>query len=139
MERLDFKLRKMEIGILLIAILLGVVGQVFFKLGVERAGGAGIELNSVINIIRLMLTPTVIIGLSFYGLSTILYLYSLDKIPQSIAFPSLSLGYVVILMYNSIYFDEKITFSKVFGILAIIGGVSMLFGLHNSIIALVRK
>lgn len=110
--------------ILFIGILLGVIGQYFFKAGISSTN---VEMNSLTNIVRVFLTPKIIIGLAAYGLSTLFYLTSLKSIPQSIAFPALSVGYIIVVLMAWRFFGESLTITKVAGVLVIMFGVGLLF------------
>lgn len=106
------------------AIILGIVGQLFFKAGVTKAG---LEMNSVMNIVKTMLTPQVIVGIAFYGTSTVFYLMTLSKMNLSVAYPALSLSYIIIMILSAIFFGESINIFKLMGTFLIVGGVSLLF------------
>jgi multidrug transporter EmrE-like cation transporter len=66
------------------------------------------------------------VGLSFYGVSVILWLGALSKVPVSIAYPMLSIGYVVNAVAAVFLFSEALTTVKFAGILLIIAGVVVL-------------
>ena len=66
------------------------------------------------------------IGLSFYGVSVVLWLGALSRVPVSVAYPMLSAGYVVNAAAAAFLFGEALTMPKVLGILLIVGGVIVL-------------
>jgi multidrug transporter EmrE-like cation transporter len=66
------------------------------------------------------------IGLSFYGVSVILWLGALSRVPVSVAYPMLSAGYVVNAIAAAFLFGEALSVPKVMGILLIIVGVIVL-------------
>jgi multidrug transporter EmrE-like cation transporter len=66
------------------------------------------------------------IGLSFYGVSVILWLGALSRVPVSIAYPMLSAGYVVNAVAAAFLFGEALSISKAMGIVLIIAGVIVL-------------
>jgi multidrug transporter EmrE-like cation transporter len=63
------------------------------------------------------------VGLSCYGVSLILWLGALSRVPVSVAYPMLSIGYVVNAAAAAYLFGEALTTSKVAGILLIVVGV----------------
>jgi multidrug transporter EmrE-like cation transporter len=66
------------------------------------------------------------IGLSVYGVSVVLWLGALSRVPVSVAYPMLSAGYVVNAIAAAFLFGEALSVPKVFGILLIIAGVVVL-------------
>ena len=66
------------------------------------------------------------IGLCCYGVSVILWLGALSRVPVSIAYPMLSIGYVVNAGAALFLFSEALTTGKVVGILLIVAGVIVL-------------
>jgi len=103
-------------GALLTAILLGVLGQILLKTGVERTAG----------IIAQFLDPFTILGLATYGIAALLYIISLKRIPLSIAFPSAALSYVVVAVIAHLLWHEPLGWPQFAGIALIGGGLVML-------------
>jgi multidrug transporter EmrE-like cation transporter len=66
------------------------------------------------------------IGLTFYGVSVILWLGALSRVPVSIAYPMLSIGYVINAVAALFLFGEALTSGKVIGILLVVAGVIVL-------------
>jgi multidrug transporter EmrE-like cation transporter len=66
------------------------------------------------------------LGLACYGISVILWLGALSRAPVSIAYPMLSVGYIVNAAAAAFLFSEALTTPKVIGILLIVGGVVVL-------------
>ena len=66
------------------------------------------------------------IGLSCYGVSVILWLGALSRVPVSIAYPMLSVGYVVNAIAAAYLFSEALTAGKLIGIMLVIAGVIVL-------------
>ena len=66
------------------------------------------------------------VGLSCYGISVILWLGALSRVPVSVAYPMLSIGYVVNAFAASMLFGEALSVAKLAGIALICAGVFML-------------
>jgi len=66
------------------------------------------------------------VGLACYGVSVVLWLGALSRAPVSIAYPMLSVGYIVNAAAAVFLFGEALTTPKVVGILLIVGGVIVL-------------
>ncbi|HTE36808.1 MAG TPA: EamA family transporter, partial [Reyranella sp.] len=65
-------------------------------------------------------------GLGLYGAATACYMVAIRRIPLSVAFPSISLSYIVVLGFGAIVFGEPITIVKIGAIILIGAGVWML-------------
>ena len=102
-------------AVLAAAIVSGVIGQVLLK------SGAGAE-----SFLRQMLAPHTIIGLFLYGVAAFLYIIVLRKIPVSIAFPSVSLSYVVVAVIGHLLWNEPLGFYQIAGLVLIVGGVILI-------------
>ena len=98
------------------AILFGVAGQLLLKAG----AGTG-------SIIEQFLEPVTIAGLGCYGLAGILYTLALRGIPVSIAFPSVSASYVLVLIAARLWLNEAILPSQIAGVVMIMSGITLLY------------
>ncbi len=96
--------------LLFLSLGLGVGGQLFLKRG---AGLKGAKWRS----------SAVWLGFGAYGLSSLLWLAVLSRLPLSLAYPVLALGYVFVVVASRFLFGEKITWSKAIGCLLIVVGV----------------
>jgi multidrug transporter EmrE-like cation transporter len=94
------------------SVALGVGGQLFFK----QAALSGHGLASLVS-------WTAGCGILLYGISTVLYLLALQKIPISIAMPSLALGYLLVSICGWTIWREPFSLVQLCGLLLIIIGV----------------
>jgi undecaprenyl phosphate-alpha-L-ara4N flippase subunit ArnE len=98
------------------SIVIGVGGQVCLKLGAANAGGVGDQF----------LRWQTISGLLLYLVAGIVYVVAVRTIPVSIAFPSVSLSYVLMAGIDYFWFKEALGLAQLAGIALIIGGVTLL-------------
>lgn len=114
-----------ETTLILTSVLLGAAGQIAFKLGASNPALAG-QLN-VGNwqgfFLRAALSPGILLGLTLYGLSTLLWLMMLARSELSYAYPFISIGFVVTLLYGWLALGEAISLTRVVGVALIIAGV----------------
>jgi undecaprenyl phosphate-alpha-L-ara4N flippase subunit ArnE len=108
--------------LLLITVFISTLGQVFLKLGVQRAGGLGTS-GLVQEITKIITSPYLILGFSAYALSAYLTLVALTRVDLSIFSLFTSLSYVLVLIISYIVFSEPFTILKVVGCGFIITGV----------------
>jgi multidrug transporter EmrE-like cation transporter len=62
-------------------------------------------------------------GMMCYAFSVCVWLAALSKAPVSVAYPMLSLGYVVVAAVSAMWLGESLTMAKVLGIALICAGV----------------
>jgi len=111
--------------IALLSILLGATGQFLFRLGMVEYGNVTVtgiwrQLGSII------LTPAIFIGFACFGISSILWLVVISRWELSYAYPLVSLGYVIAILYGTLLLHEDLTFPKIVGCLLILAGMSIL-------------
>jgi multidrug transporter EmrE-like cation transporter len=66
------------------------------------------------------------LGLSCYGVSVFLWLGALSRVPVSVAYPMLSIGYIVNAFAAAYLFGEPLSAVKLLGIALIVAGVLVL-------------
>lgn len=111
----------MHILALAFAILMTTCGQLLFKTGADKAVSDGDVIWGYI------FNPRLILGLTLYFVSALLYIYALRKVPLYVAYPSLASSYVVILMVEAMVFGSVINRWQILGVLLIMAGVSLLW------------
>lgn len=95
-------------------ILLGVVGQMLLKAGAEAGAGS---------VIQQFLAPSSVLGLGLYFAAAVCYMLALRKLPVSVAFPAVSLSYVVVAVAAYYLYGESLGALKLLGIACICVGV----------------
>ncbi|MGM9992773.1 MAG: hypothetical protein ACI376_08035 [Candidatus Bruticola sp.] len=121
--------------------ILSLLGQYFFKLGMDTAaaqqlvaflGSEAVSLlqGNLANIfvllwhsIVLLLQPLIFIGMVAYALSAVCWLTILSKVDLSFAYPMISIGYVAILLMGWLIFGEYVSWLRWLGVLLISLGI----------------
>ena len=104
---------------LLIAVIIGSFGSLFLKLGSEKFN-IKLSFKGLIDIIK---NWRLILGVVFYGLSAVFFIYALRLGELSVVYPLTSLSYILITILSALILKERINIYKIFGILFIVGGV----------------
>src|SRR5437870_6529568 len=91
-------------SVLLVAIIIGVCGQLLLKHGMSRQ--PGFRFGEIGGLIRNL---PVMGGVCCYGLSTVLYLSVLAHLELSLAYPTVSLGYVLVIIMSRAVFKEPVS------------------------------
>jgi multidrug transporter EmrE-like cation transporter len=111
-------------SLVLTGVLLNACAQLLLKAGTNRVGEFAFSLANVIPVgSRLALNPYIAGGLACYVVSVVVWILALSRIPVSIAYPMLSIGYVVNALAAWALFGEALGPQKLAGIAFIIVGV----------------
>ena len=102
---------------LIVGIAIASGGQLFLKTGAMRSASG---LMQFIDLYTLL-------GLACYGLSAVLYIVVIKKIPLSRAYPTVALSYAVVAIAAHFLWHERIGFSQLAGIAFIWGGILLIY------------
>ena len=112
---------------ILCSVLLSAGSQVLLKIGM-CAPEVRAALSDADRPLRIAMTiissPSILVGLSCFGLSALVWLFVLSKIPLSTAYPFVALGIVITVVAGKLMFGEPITLLKLIGVILIVAGVS---------------
>ena len=104
-------------------VLLTVMGQILFKHGMNTVG----RVNSIRDVFgkltQAFLNPYVLSGIAIYGFTTLVWLIILSRVKLSIAYPLLSSGYVLSILFSWLLFKESIPKIRIIGAVVICIGV----------------
>ena len=108
---------------ILLSVLLGSGGQLMLKYGTRLA----LAREALTGALAGYLTnPYMWSALFLYGISTVLWVYSLSKVELSYAYPMVALGYVVVCGFSVLLFQETMTGLRIAGLFVIVLGVVMI-------------
>ncbi|HEY2864046.1 MAG TPA: SMR family transporter [Casimicrobiaceae bacterium] len=109
---------------LICGVLLNAIAQLLLKAGTNTLGVITLTRgNWAGEFGRMASEPHFIGGAVCYGFSLIVWILGLSRVPVSIAYPMLSLGYVVNAIAAYYLFDEGVSFMRWLGIAVIVLGV----------------
>jgi multidrug transporter EmrE-like cation transporter len=110
--------------LILAGVLLNALAQFLLKAGVNRMGVIELDWSALLSAGgRLALEPFVYGGLACYVVSVGVWLLALSRVPVSVAYPMLSIGYVVTAIAAWAFLGEQVTPLRLVGIGIIIIGV----------------
>ncbi|MGH8321062.1 MAG: EamA family transporter [Gammaproteobacteria bacterium] len=108
-------------------VLLNAAAQLLLKAGVSRVGVIHLQLNTILSAgWKLAFEPHILGGLACYVISVVVWILALSRVQVSIAYPMLSLGYVVVAVAAWLIFGETLGATRMAGIAVIIVGVYLL-------------
>lgn len=105
-------------------VLLNAAAQLLLKGGTNRLGVITLDAdNWASTLARMAQEGYFVAGVALYGISLIVWIIGLSRVPVSIAYPMLSLGYIVNAIAAHYLFGEAVTAQRWLGIGFIIVGV----------------
>jgi len=111
--------------LLLFAVCLGALGQIAIKSGLRKLGYEA-QGTSVGKILTALFTPYVGLGFGLYAISSLAWLVVLSRIKQlSVAYPMISVGYVLVVLLSWYFFQDTINLTRIAGLALICAGVAL--------------
>jgi len=111
-------------SLLLTGVLLNAGAQLLLKAGTNRIGEFAFSLENIVPIgMRVATSPPILAGLACYGVSVVVWILALSRVPVSVAYPLLSIGYIVNAVAAWYLFGESLGAQKLVGIAFIVAGV----------------
>lgn len=107
--------------LLFLSTIIAVAGQIFFKAGAPRLSLTVDGLLSQFSNVPLLL------GFSLYFVSAVLYVTALKTVPLSVAYPTLALGYILVVIFSVVWLGESLGLSQWIGASLICVGVALLW------------
>ena len=111
-----------EFCLLLLSVSASVTGQLFLKIGAGKLGRVD-ATNALQQILGIVTTSQLLIGLACYGVGAIVYILLLTRVNLSVAGPSASLVYVFSVLLGYFIFKESIPIMRLAGLSLIVCGV----------------
>lgn len=114
--------------LILAGVLLNAAAQLLLKQGMNTIGDVSLEAGSIMSMIfQAAINPHILVGVVCYVASFPLWLIVLSKVEVSVAYPFLSLGYIVAAFVGYFYMGETLGVYKILGILTICTGIGFMF------------
>lgn len=112
------------LALILTGVALNAAAQLFLKAGTNAVGQFEFSAANALPIgVKIAMQPWIMAGLACYAVSLVVWIMGLSRVPVSIAYPMLSLGYVANAFVAWSWLGEAVTMSRVAGIGIIVLGV----------------
>lgn len=117
-------IKMFAITLVFFSILLAAGGQIAMKNGMNQVGEIGSigQLLNLSTVLHIFTTPAVLGGIFLYVVSLFLWLGALSTLNVSVAYPMVSLAYVVTAVIAFIFLKENVTVLQWVGILLVVSG-----------------
>ena len=114
----------LSFSLVLCGVLLNAAAQLLLKAGTNAVGTFAFSQDNILPVgWKLASEPHIIGGLACYVVSVVVWIMALSRVEVSIAYPMLSIGYVVNAIAAWYLFGETVTMMRLTGIGIIIIGV----------------
>ena len=111
-------------SLLVTGVLLNAGAQLLLKAGTNRIGEFAFSFDNIVPIgARIATSPPILAGLGCYVVSVMVWILALSRVPVSVAYPMLSIGYIVNALAAWWLFGESLGAQKLVGIGFIVVGV----------------
>ena len=116
-----------NILLILSSVALNALAQLFIKQGMAKIGVVSLKLEQLWHMFLASFTNLPLIsGMMCYAVSIVLWMVVLSKVNVSLAYPFLSVGYIITAVLAYFLFNEPLTIQKCIGIAIICLGVVIL-------------
>ncbi len=111
-------------ALVMVGVLLNSGAQIFLKTGMRNIGHFDFTLANFWPIsLQVVMSPWIFLGIASYVLSVVVWLLVLSRTDVSIAYPMISLGYVVSAVAAYFFLGEHLSLIRMTGIFIILFGV----------------
>jgi multidrug transporter EmrE-like cation transporter len=117
-------MRSADLALILTGVLLNAVAQLLLKAGSRAIADLTLNFSNAWTIAeRIAINPPILGGLVCYAFSVVVWILALSRVEVSVAYPMLSIGYVVNAIAAWLLFGEDLSTARLAGIGVIIVGV----------------
>lgn len=114
----------LSFGLVLTGVLLNAAAQLLLKAGTNSIGTFAFTAGNLVPIgIKAASNPFIACGLGCYAISVVVWIMALSRVEVSLAYPMLSIGYVINAVAAWYLFGEALSAQRMVGIGTIIVGV----------------
>jgi multidrug transporter EmrE-like cation transporter len=117
-------MNSVSFALVLAGVLLNAAAQLLLKAGTNRIGEFAFSAVNVLPVgMKIASSPFILGGIGCYVVSVVVWILALSRVEVSIAYPMLSIGYVVNAVAAWYLFGEAVSAQRMVGIGTIIVGV----------------
>lgn len=114
----------LSLTLVLAGVLLNAAAQLLLKAGTNAVGHFEFHVDNLLPVgAKIAFQPFILTGMACYAISLVVWIMALSRVPVSIAYPMLSIGYVINAFAAHFWFGETLGSQKLLGIGFIVLGV----------------
>lgn len=116
-------MRSADLALILIGVLLNAVAQLLLKAGARSLDAVSISFANAGSLLeRAAFSGPILAGLACYAVSVAVWILALTRVQVSVAYPMLSIGYVINAVAAWALFAEQLSARRIAGIGVIVLG-----------------
>lgn len=116
-----------SLALVLTGVLLNALAQSLLKAGTNRLGAVRFSLDQALPLgMRVLAEWPFLLGFLCYGVSLVVWIAALTRVPVTVAYPMLSIGYVINALIARYWLGETLGGSGWMGIALICAGVVLI-------------
>lgn len=116
-------MRSADLALIVSGVMLNAVAQLLLKAGARGLGDLSLTFNNAAVLLeRALLSAPILAGLACYVVSVGVWILALTRVEVSVAYPMLSIGYLVNAVAAWALFAESLSVQRLAGIGIIIAG-----------------
>lgn len=116
-----------SLALVLTGVVLNALAQSLLKLGTNRAGPLEFSVGAALDTLAKVLSQwPFLLGFAAYGVSLVVWIAALTRVPVTVAYPMLSIGYVINALIARFWLGETLAASGWAGMGFIVVGVWLL-------------
>lgn len=115
------------LALVMTGVVLNALAQTLLKAGTNRAGPLEFSLAAAPETLARIVTQwPFLLGFAAYAVSLVVWIAALARVPVTVAYPMLSIGYVINALVARAWLGESLSFSGWLGMAFIIAGVTLI-------------
>lgn len=113
--------------ILFVSVSLAFGGQIMLKAAMNSVGRIGAEelASPLSTAARAAREPRLWTGLVLFGFSALFWLVVLSRVPLSVAYPSVGMSYVFVVLFSRLWLHEHVPALRWLGVVIIVTGIAL--------------
>ncbi|MBK7686639.1 MAG: EamA family transporter [Rhodocyclaceae bacterium] len=114
-------------SLIITGVVLNAAAQLLLKAGTNAVGHFEFQSQNIIPVgMQLAFQPFILGGMACYAISLVVWIMALSRVPVSIAYPMLAIGYLINALVAWQWLGEALSAQKLLGISFIIIGVVLI-------------
>jgi len=121
--------KKRAAALVAVSVLLTSMAQLLFRLALKQTDTPLMEVFSASDTFAAPEALILLVGVSLYGASMLMWMFALTRFPVSLAYPILSLSYIIVYVAATQIpaLGEAASMSKMIGVGLVVIGVSVMY------------
>ncbi len=114
--------------ILLVGLVFSVSGELLLKHGMNSVGHLSLQPSLIVpGLLRTFANPFILAGFVLVFTASIFWLSVISRLPLSLAYPLMSVSYVLVVLTSWLILKEDISVTRLLGVFIILSGVAVVY------------